>query len=359
MNPNEVELKIQYESQPEETFKCKKNEKFKEICNKVANKFNIEVDLLYFITKGKTFGKNYHDKELNELFSENDLNDLHMLAFKAEESELLKLNDKNENMKIRVVLWFESEPHDLFFFSNNTIEDISKLFCNGINKSWESLQFKCREKILNLNTTLSEILTQSDKDKKQIDIHVEEKEEENTFFQKYKIIIIFILSFIVLVIIIVIIIIALKRKKTKDNNNIADNDGCLSFANSTSTECLLCEEEFIVNNGKCIPYMFYGTYQIDFYFENVKLFNPNKIADLFMIKIDEDILNPIFEFNFEKIENKKVYYYFLGDNPISFSNMFENNTKLIDFSFNDKYINNYNINDMKGMFKGCISLTSI
>ena len=39
--------------------------------------------------------------------------------------------------------------------------------------------------------------------------------------------------------------------------------------------------------------------------------------------------------------------------------MFENNNKLIDFSFNNNYMNNVNINSMKGMFSGCTSLTSI
>jgi len=65
------------------------------------------------------------------------------------------------------------------------------------------------------------------------------------------------------------------------------------------------------------------------------------------------------EYNFKKTGNNKVYYFILNNSDASFSNMFENINKLRIFSFNNKFINNFNIIDIKGIFYGCSSLISV
>lgn len=69
------------------------------------------------------------------------------------------------------------------------------------------------------------------------------------------------------------------------------------------------------------------------------------------------MVEPNSEFN--NIVNNRVYYYLYEKLPIDLSYFFENINQLINFSFNDKYMENFNIKFMQRMFSGCISLKSI
>ena len=137
------------------------------------------------------------------------------------------------------------------------------------------------------------------------------------------------------------------------NNN---EEICLLYENTGSNNCLKCKEEFILNEGKCLPYAFYVDYQINSLNENIQLLNPNKISNIYKMDINNAIMNPFSEFN---LRENRVYFYLNENTPISLSNMFENITKLKYFIFNNNYINNFIINDMKSMFLGCISLQRI
>ena len=104
--------------------------------------------------------------------------------------------------------------------------------------------------------------------------------------------------------------------------------------------CLICKQEFELHEGGCISYAFYVIYHVDYYYELVKLFNPNKEQYLYAMKIENKITNPKSEFNFNHVENNTVYFYLLENYNISLSYMFKDINKFIDFSFNNKYINN-------------------
>ena len=136
---------------------------------------------------------------------------------------------------------------------------------------------------------------------------------------------------------------------------------------SSSEECTNCEKGFELYNGLCIKYTFSATYRVEYFSELIQLFNPKKTKSIYAMKVDDVLINPIAEYKLNKVEKDIVYFYFLENYPISLSYFFEGITKLIDFSFNKDslnndnnfYINIFNITNMKGMFSGCSSLTTI
>ena len=178
-----------------------------------------------------------------------------------------------------------------------------------------------------------------------------------------------------LVVIIVLIVIFTQDKDKKDgseniikkdlgkflqynNQTIQTNQTNL---NDTCEEYILCNEEFYLYKGQCIPYAFYATYKVNYNNEKIRLFypfNPNKIINFTVMKTNNKYIAPISELNFN-ISEIKIYYYFPENNTFSLSYFFAYVEKLTNFSFNDKYINNYTISDMRGMFYGCSSLKSI
>ena len=152
--------------------------------------------------------------------------------------------------------------------------------------------------------------------------------------------------------------------KTEETNKIdikkKCNDRCLICNNSTSIEeCISCNIGFDLYKGECIIYAFKIKYLVDYYYEKIKLFNPEKINNLYAIKIEDTVKNPVSEYNFNNIQKNDVYFYLYENSSTSLSNMFENITKIIDFSFNSLSINNFTIINMKGMFSGCTSLKTI
>ena len=189
-----------------------------------------------------------------------------------------------------------------------------------------------------------------------------------------KILIVFIGSLVLVAIIVLIVIFTQDKDKKDGSENIIKNDVEKFFQynnqtnqtnqtnlNDTCEECILCKEEFYLYKGQCIPYAFYATYKVDYNNEKIRLFypfNPNKIINFTVMKINNKYIAPISELNFN-ISEIKIYYYFPENNTISLSYFFAYVEKLTNFSFNDEYINNYTISDMKGMFYGCISLKSI
>ena len=124
-------------------------------------------------------------------------------------------------------------------------------------------------------------------------------------------------------------------------------------------ECTGCEEVFELYEGLCIKYAFSATYHVEYYSELIQLFNPKKKRNIYAMKVDDITMKPVSEARLNKVEKDIVYFYILENYPISLSNFFEGNTKLIDFSFNNDYlkspynyyyINIINITDIKGMF---------
>ena len=121
-------------------------------------------------------------------------------------------------------------------------------------------------------------------------------------------------------------------------------------------QCLECIQGYDLFKGDCISYAFKGVYTSDNDKEKIKLFNSDKTNNLLAMKIDNNILSPISEYNIPINETINVYYYIKENYSISLSNIFENITRLVNFSFNDLNIDFYNITEMKRMFSGCSSL---
>lgn len=188
---------------------------------------------------------------------------------------------------------------------------------------------------------------------------------------------IFLISFIiagiillVAVIFFLVVILKVKNKNIKNNDNNenqiiylenCNNIKCFIWYNSENNQiCTASKDEFKLFNGECIQYAFIALYNITRINTNnyIQIFNPNKNNSLFAMQIGSSLISPISKYRFHTNENK-IYFYLDESKNISLSYLFEGINELIDFSFNDKYINNFNIIDMKGMFSGCISLNNI
>ena len=194
-------------------------------------------------------------------------------------------------------------------------------------------------------------------------IQIKENNEESCFKKNRKILLISLISGIILIVVLIVVLVVVLQKKEKDNINInitnTCNDKCLLCRNTTTfSNCLKCKDEFDLYNGECIQYAFIASHSNSHKNALIQIFNPEKIKNLFAIKIDDNIINPNSEYKFKNSKNYKIYFYFREEDNISLANMFENITSLIDFSFNSKYIYN-NIINMESLFLGCTSLKSI
>ena len=119
-----------------------------------------------------------------------------------------------------------------------------------------------------------------------------------------------------------------------------------------------CKDEFELFNGECIQYAFIATYNISNSNDLIRIFNPERNNDLYAMKFNNNLSSPNPEVILDS-SNNTIYFYLEEDNHISLSYLFENIYELVDFAFNDKYINNISITDMKGMFSGFNSLINI
>ena len=70
------------------------------------------------------------------------------------------------------------------------------------------------------------------------------------------------------------------------------NERCLLCKNSNSIEeCANCIKGFDLYQGECIIYAFKLTYFVDYYYEKIKLFNPKKIKNIYVLKIEDKVIN--------------------------------------------------------------------
>jgi len=365
MSAKEIKVIFNFNQQNDE-FICKSNEKIENVCKKFTYERAINFNSVFFLVNGKKLFKEDYKKTIAQLAYGGILN---LLVIenntKSEESLILK-----QNKNASVIFWFNSYPVGIQCLINTKIDEVCISFSNKIGKDFYSLDFYYRNSKLDFTKTFADIASREDIIAKKIEIYVEEnrniiKENYLNYEEKFtcnKKLILIIVILVILIIIIVFIVILFKviLKKEDDEGTVDYNERCSSY-NKTSLieECLTCKDGFDLYKGECIPYAFYVIYHVDYYFELVQLFNHNKKADLLAMKIDNNIINPESELNFESIGNKTVYFYINETNPISLSYMFENITKLIDFSFNNNYINNFNIINLKGMFSGCRNLKKI
>ena len=187
--------------------------------------------------------------------------------------------------------------------------------------------------------------------------HSNDLNDDSCFLKYKKIIWVSIAAAFIIIGIIILLCVLLTKKKKKIDP--PDEEGRCLQNNQSNGECIVCKKEFELFKGKCISYAFSATYKKNYNDDNVEIFNSNKVNNLFAIKINDDIIEPNSVFSFDNITNFTVYFYLNETLPFSLSNMFQNNNQLVDFSFNEQYMKDFSVNDMKGMFSGCTSLTSI
>ena len=218
--------------------------------------------------------------------------------------------------------------------SSNFNESIST-FTNHINNDFLSIMIQSVDKNSIKPGTKSD-KSKDDNSKKPISV-----------YQKHKSLIITLSIILVGIIVLAVLLftVILRKTNAKANSIEISNDDC--------------DIGFDLYQGECIIYAFKLTYDIDYDGQKIQLFNPEKIKSLYAIKIEDAVIDPVSEYNFNKIGNNEVFFYLFENYSISLSYMFENILKMTDFSFNNISINYYNITDMKGMLSNCTSLKEI
>ena len=134
-----------------------------------------------------------------------------------------------------------------------------------------------------------------------------------------------------------------------------EGDKCLS-CKKMSTRCKSCNLGYELFKGYCFTYFFKVIYKTS-YNEILTLFNSSFIKYLLIMKIDNEILEPLIEYFFENEGVHEVYFYFSKSELKSLSYMFKN-IKLQEISFNPD-IDASNIIEMNYMFYNNIFLTAV
>ena len=182
---------------------------------------------------------------------------------------------------------------------------------------------------------------------------------KNCSVTKWVIGIISFLIIIAIILIIVFVIIRKRKKKTEPKPNPILVSRCEKFKDNSNDECELCKDEFEKYKGNCLRATFYVFYKVSYDNERIQLFNPEKLNNLIAIAINNEVREPNTELSFDNVKNNIVFYYLNEKTPISLSNMFQNNQKILKFLFNYDSMDDFIITDMKNMFSGCINLEDV
>ena len=237
MYNREVKIIFIFESQ-EDTFKCKSNEKLGEILMAFASKKDLDHNQINFLLDGRRIESSDYNKPISQFVTIINEGNLHILASKNEPSENVEL--LNLNQDTTAVLWFDTEPIEIKTHMNTKMKDISQSFANKIGKNLNSLIFKYREQQLDNSKSLYQIANQNDKNRRKLDIFVEEtfnnledtinnaNTKNNSFFEQNKKAIIIILILIILIIILVILFFLFIYKKP-DEPEITDVISSINF----------------------------------------------------------------------------------------------------------------------------------
>ena len=329
-------------------YQKESNTIIKEICLQFCDENNIDFNSVYFVINALTLDDITFNKTISEVTNTLNRNNLAFLVYDYDHSEEDRLTIRNN--KVYVIFNFDSKTRKIEFSKTDKMLTICRYFSYKINRDFNSLIFKYRNTIIDFDKKFSQIATQDDMEERKICIYVEDKNNINrnqSFCENNKKSII--ITVIIISVIIIIFLIILFTVILKDEKEETEKKG----------ETIKCEEGFDLYNNACIIYAFFVTYKVDNDNEKIKLFNQDKINNIYAMKIENKIMEPNPEFYFNQAQNHIVFYYLLENSIISLSYLFENIKTLIDFSFNDKYINNFNIRDLRGMFFGCSSLKQI
>ena len=379
-----------YESEPEKSFKCKSNEKTKNVCHAIASKVKKNIKSISFLLNGTMITKSDYDQPINKFESSSNKGELHILVNTVEDS------NSEEEKEVSLKFWFKNNPTVINSYNNIKISNIAKKFADKVGHDLNSLKFKYREKNLDLNKNFEENANQYDKNRGIMEITVEEyniiqrskflppistnrqilqNQQPNLIVEPFQpnpgMFIIqpsptyqsqqiissipnmqtrssidniqitrqieescwkrnckaIVISTIITILIIVGIIILIVIFSNDSTNSLTRDNRCEKYSDSSSNaECIKCKSDFSLYKGKCIFYAFIADYHVNFYNEKIQIFNPAKIKHLYAMEILNGIIEPESEYMFDSANNVYVIFYLHEGIPVSLSNFFENIT---------------------------------
>ena len=318
-----------------------------EVCQRIASNIEKDFNTIYFLFNGLMLKEEDYEKPICEFVSSLNEDVISFIVKDLNKSENAALLDEK---KAVIVFWFNGECSEIQCSFKSKLNVILDNFTKNKELQINDLNFYYRQqKINNSSKTFAEIANIVDKNHGKIEIEVKYKNvefedknhiENKSFCKKNKkkiLLISLVINIILIIFVIIIVFIVFKKKNNKkeapkSNPNEIEydtnyteliiknkcNDNCLICDNSTSNkQCLSCKEEFDLYDGECIQYAFYATYQIDNSSNFVNIFNQNKKNSLYVMKINDNIINPISEFKFSNININTIYFY-LNDNNLIF-----------------------------------------
>ena len=330
INTNEFKIIFSFEANQIDKNECRKEDKMRDICNTFAKKMGININSLYFLYNGQSFNLDYKIEELvNSLdkhirgmtilvYKKNNVteklfNQLNSSQIEADSFRKFNLNEKNGNNK------------DLFQQNNQNYK--RKLFC--------SLKNLRKIIIMGIGIFLSIALV----------------------------------SF--LIIYYANIKTNKKEKSTVISDSVSDNeiilsnicekgdgDKCSECSDNDNNICLKCNYGYDLYENECYRYLLSVNYYLTLKKEKTKLINQISISNILFMKINNDVLKPVLEFDFYNQSTSTVYFYIKKNESISLSYMFENIKDMKNISFNNVSNSDY-IENMEGMLSGCSSLMPI
>ena len=329
-----------YESEPEKSFKCKSNEKTKNVCHAIASKVKKNIKSISFLFNGTIITKSDYDQPINKFENSSNKGELHILVNSVEDS------NSEEEKEISIKFWFKNNPTVINSYNNIKMSNIAKKFADKVGQDLNSLKFKYREKNLDLNKNFEENANQYDKNRGIMEITVEEyniiqrskflppistnrqilqNQQPNLIVEPFQpnpgMFIIqpsptyqsqqiissipnmqtrssidniqitrqieescwkrnckaIVISTIITILIIVGIIILIVIFNNDSTNFQTRDNRCEKYSDSSSNaECIKCKSDFSLYKGKCIFYAFIADYHVNFYNEKIQIFNPEK-----------------------------------------------------------------------------------
>ena len=419
MEDKEIQVNFIYNSEPPETIKCKSNEKIEMVCKAFASKRGLNFLSHHFLFNGQILQTTDFTKSIKELLNQLNPSNLSVLVIEKSNPE----ENSEQNRKIKVNFWFKTEPTIIQCNFESKVVDVCMKFANKIGKNINSLNFIYKQQKLDFSKNFNEIIDHFDNNKGSLEVLVEENNnieiyenrhsniqnqiiqransnQENQVirfsqtnrpmfifqhlptvqpFQQVPIVqnvqpivqkdnsccrccnkTIIIISIIIAIIFIVSIILAIVFNNKSDDDSVSQGDRCENYDDSSQEkQCIKCKSGYDLYKGECIFYAFIAVYYLDYYVETIQLFNPEKINNIYAMEINGEIVEPVSEFTFNNAVSPRIYFYIRENTPVSLSNFFENNKKIRAFTFISKNMDNFYINDIKEMFKGCTYIEEI
>ena len=133
---------------------------------------------------------------------------------------------------------------------------------------------------------------------------------------------------------------------------------CIIYDN-INFECFKCDDEYLLYQGKCYTYSIGAEYFTDRDNQNIKLINIDRNY-IDKIIIDDKMINNSVYYTYFTLKQKGYHkiYFFIKNNPTSFSNLFYDCRNLISIHFSSN-INITSIMNLNYMFGYCNSLISV